>query len=624
MASATLLILWAIFVGATGGLAFDVAGVHLSSTRATNPLIVAALLMSAAAGLSVGCRHGGLGSDVRWLWSRLTTAAMYVRCARTFDVAALAAIAGTVLVLSTWWLDRPFWLDEQMIALNVRERSLLELLGPLTFEQRAPFGWLAVARTSGALFGFSDLALRLVPVSFAVAMLVTAWFVGRRWMGATGATALVALCGLSSWTFYHSLEFKHYSADLLFGLLLPALAVWSTEAGSPEGRLKRAATWWAAAAVGQWFANGALFVTPACAVALSIWFWRFDGLRRALTFATYGLGWLACFACYYALTLRFTIGSEYMRQFWATALPPPDAGVVATMAWLGERAAPFAAKPGGTELTTLFWVVALCGLTFARRSLLGLTLATVPLSMFLFAGLGWVPLYERLSIWALPALYVALALCIDTGVRWIRHGLPARHTLRTAGGAVLAAMSLTLSVDVLQRGWQEFLAAYPRDSNHQLDDRSGVTWIAARSRPGDAILTTRLALPALWWYGGRSVAPSTTGGLLTNGAPVLVLSYQPPTSECDADALRRTLAPFDRALVYLGFRFDDVPDGFDELLLDNLARLGRVTEPHAFPGVTRAAIVDLSPAASAATDDGRSARTPRLAGCLAVQEAVLW
>jgi hypothetical protein len=185
-------------------------------------------------------------------------------------------------------------------------------------------------------------------------------------------------------------------------------------------------------------------------------------------------------------------------------------------------------------------------------------------------------------------------------------------------------MAVTLSVDVLHRGRLEFLAAYPRDSNHQLDDRTAVTWLTAESRHGDAVLTTKLALPALWWYGGGSVAPSASGASLANGTRVLELSYQPPGSACDRDALRRALAPFRRALVYLGFRFDDVPAGFDDLLLSSLAQLGRVTEPELFAGVTRAVVVDLTPGAGPMADDTSSSSAPALDGCLAIRDAVRW
>ena len=38
------------------------------------------------------------------------------------------------------------WVDEEMIALNLRDRGWLDLAGPLWLGQTAPLGWLALQR----------------------------------------------------------------------------------------------------------------------------------------------------------------------------------------------------------------------------------------------------------------------------------------------------------------------------------------------------------------------------------------------------------------------------------------------------------------------------------------------
>ena len=41
------------------------------------------------------------------------------------------AVLGCALVVAQWWSARPLWLDEQMIALNLRDRTMGELTGRL-------------------------------------------------------------------------------------------------------------------------------------------------------------------------------------------------------------------------------------------------------------------------------------------------------------------------------------------------------------------------------------------------------------------------------------------------------------------------------------------------------------
>ncbi len=87
----------------------------------------------------------------------------------------------------------------------------------------------ASARRCSTL-GTGELAARLVPLLFGIATLAVALWIGRRWMGPAGATALMLLCSISPWFSHYPFEVKHYTSDVFWALLLPALAVWAVEA----------------------------------------------------------------------------------------------------------------------------------------------------------------------------------------------------------------------------------------------------------------------------------------------------------------------------------------------------------------------------------------------------------
>lgn len=548
-------------------------------------------------------------------------------------MAMLIALVGAGLQVHLWAGARPMWLDEEMIALNLRDRALADLAGPLWFGQSAPLGWLALQRAALLMFGTSERAMRLVPVLFGIGTLATAVWIGRRWMGPVGAAALALLCSLGQWLTLYSLELKQYSADMSWGLLLPALAAWVIEPRADESTklTRRAAVWWTAAAIGHWFANGALLVTPACSVVLWVMLWRRGGWRSALAFALLGLGWIASFGLHYALALRDTLGSEYLSGYWAFALPPASAGLGGTLRWLGGQFQPFAVKPGGASLWLLFWLAAASGFVVGSSPRLGLVLATVPFSAFALAGLRVVPLYERLSLWVVPALYAGVALLIDGAVLfgWRAHARGRRTGVAVA--LVVAFVGFVVCYDIYWNGREDMRFGRPFDSHHQLDDRTAVRWLMAERQPGDVLMTSHLALPAVWWYGGIPIAnAAAAGSRQQDGSPILEVGYVDPGPDCRHNELRNALNDQPRVLVYFGFRFDDVPKGFDDLVLDRLAELGTITANRSFAGVGRAAMIDLRLPADAsrtvASPPGtRPADVPaRLPGCLAVRLARRW
>src|SRR5262245_49860187 len=86
-----------------------------------------------------------------------------------FDAPTVIGVAGAALQIYQWAGARPLWLDEEMIAVNLRDRTFAELTGTLWLAQSAPLGWLFVQRAVLITLGMRELALRLVPVLFGVA-----------------------------------------------------------------------------------------------------------------------------------------------------------------------------------------------------------------------------------------------------------------------------------------------------------------------------------------------------------------------------------------------------------------------------------------------------------------------
>ena len=570
--------MWGSLVAITGGFKVSLAGTPVSSSTLVGPLLLALLLLCASLFLSRSNLRQAVREDAEWWRKTISTRWGVI-------LAAGIAFIEVMLYLQQWATPRPLWLDEQMIALNLRERSLAELAGSLWLGQSAPYGWLALQRISLTRLGESEVALRLVPLLFGLGTLATGVWIARRWMTSVGGSVLLLFLGMGAWIAFYAFELKHYSADVCWGLLLPALAVWAMEAPDRASQERRVWGWWIAAAVGMWMANGALFVAPPCALVLLGMVWRRHGWR-VLTQPLAGLVvWLVSFAINYLLVLRYAGGSTFLRTYWASAFPPESAGVWETTTWLGAQLGPFAIKPGGTEWVWLFWMCAVTGWAFRYRGP-GLVMASVVAMAAALAAFRVVPLFERLTLWAVPAIYVGLALAAD---RVFERPLP-RRTARVPLVAVALAI-IILGQDMVPRGFRELRRR--RDANHGLNDRTGVNWMTFDHRPGDVIITTHLALPAVWWYARVPLGGSDQGARFADGTPILEAAYWPPGPRCEHRSEMSELSGRTRALVYLGFRFDDVPEGFDQLLLNELSRFGSLTAVSDFADVGRVITLSL-------------------------------
>ena len=70
---------------------------------------------------------------------------------------------GIVLRLVQYIANHSLWLDESYLALNIVNKSFLELLKPLDYHQVVPFGFLTIEKLLVQSFGNNEYILRMFP-----------------------------------------------------------------------------------------------------------------------------------------------------------------------------------------------------------------------------------------------------------------------------------------------------------------------------------------------------------------------------------------------------------------------------------------------------------------------------
>jgi len=194
--------------------------------------------------------------------------------------------------------------------------------------------------------------------------------------------------------------------------------------------------------------------------------------------------------------------------------------------------------------------------------------------------------------------------------------------MKLAAACIIFVLVGTVCVDVVENGIKDLRFGRPLDSNRITDDRGALAWLMQQREPGDVLITTHHAQPAVWWYG--RVPISEGGRAFPDGGRIFAAEYYASPRDCRGRELETAIAPGHRVLVYFGFV--DTKPGVDDLLLYQLSQIGTVTALRHFPGASRAAVID--PAFRGGSnlfwEDAGKDTGVWLKGCLAVDAARVW
>jgi len=581
-------LVWAATVQFTGGFFIEFGPLVLSSRRTTPALLIALVCLGAAAALTVARGRETFRADWTWYSVRVlaiarAAALLARRLAKWIPLAILLVVVAQSA--GRWATPRPLWLDEESTLINVRDRGFAHLAGPLWLGQSAPLAWMAAERAMMMAAGDGDRSRRVVPLLLGLGICVVAYLIGRRWMNTLGAAVFVWCCGFGQWFVHNRFEAKPYSADAFASLWLVGLAAWTVDAGTARDRHRRVIVWWIVAAATLWLANGAAMTAPGCVIILLAVIWKRDGRRAASRAAAWGGVWLVSFGLCYWLSLRFTLGSSYLYDYWASvnAFPKAGSSILERFQWLGGRFETLAENPGGTTLWRVLWISALAGVRTSRRRILALLAAAPPITAFVIGFMHVVPLHDRIALWMLPSVYLGVALLADRAGSWVASATRRRAWLPAVAALLVIGPVIDLCNDVFALRDHDGPEIGDTALNHGLDDRRAVEYLLASRQPGDAVLTTHLGWPAVWWYGRVSLADGTpaAGGHFADGGDQLEAGFDDSGDSCRQDvSVADRLRGRRRVLVYVGF--PDQSESFGAELEAQLRKIGTIRSVRSF------------------------------------------
>ncbi len=234
---------------------------------------------------------------------------------------ALCAL-GAALRLWQYGAGASLWADEANLALNIVERPLARLLGPLDYRQVAPPGWLLLEKLAVLIFGEGEHALRLIPLLGSLAALPLGWHVARRALPpGLGPPLALGLLATGIPFIFYAAQAKPYSTDVAVALLLAALALAVQQHGAGRGRALRLGL---AGAIAPWLSYPAMLVAAGLLAALAAPALLGRDRARLRPLVPLALAW-AVSAGGAVLWARGTVTPDdvlYMQRFWARDFMP--------------------------------------------------------------------------------------------------------------------------------------------------------------------------------------------------------------------------------------------------------------------------------------------------------------
>lgn len=414
------------------------------------------------------------------------------RLARPVTLAIGLASLGLVLV--HYFGGRALWLDEAMIALNLKHLSWIELAGKLEHAQFAPLGWLYLQKAILIVTSNYEFGLRALSVAaWATSLLLfrrTCLFMLSPFSAIIGFALFAFVASMAR----YAVEVKPYELDLLVGVAtLELFRIFRT-----NEPLKPAA-WVGIAALGLFsvlFTFGGVLALAAGVLASIVHLAIARRFPAAAGLTILSVAWFAAFLALMYLVYRPQLGGSELttggaHSFFTRTSFAPAPTSLDHIAWYGR------------------WLKEFLSFAFTERSAIvagvatavGLALLAAKDRVLLLAALGPVlvglgasamqtyPMFDRLTLFCLPGLILSAACGFD----WLEGGVVRG---RVAAGALAAAAG---AGSLIWLGGQ--LRIDPPFARHEI--RPALAAAAAQARPGDILYVQNTAIPSYEIYGAR-------------------------------------------------------------------------------------------------------------------------
>ncbi|MEB3342156.1 glycosyltransferase family 39 protein [Okeania sp.] len=313
---------------------------------------------------------------------------------------------GVAMRLIQYLSNRSLWADEAVLALNIVNRSYLELFQPLDYDQGAPIGFLIIEKLAVQILGNNEYALRLFPLICGIGSLFLFYELAKKWMAKSAIIIGLTLFANLQYLVYYSAEVKQYSNDVAIALLLYLLLLPLLEQKLNQSQIIKSAL---VGAIAIWFSHPSIFILASIGgSALLINYWQKDLTKIKQLLLIYS-GWIFSFIIFYFVSLRNLTGNETLTNSWGKAFPSSPFDII----WMLDAFGKFFYKPLGfgkwiDGLAIVFFLLGCIACWLHKKKILLLLLSPI-LMTFLASFLHQYPFRSRLVLFLTPFVIFLIA-----------------------------------------------------------------------------------------------------------------------------------------------------------------------------------------------------------------------
>jgi hypothetical protein len=416
--------------------------------------------------------------------------ALALRVLRSRELVLILCGLGILLRVAQYLANRSLWVDEAWLSLNLVDRPLTALTGPLDFQQAAPVGFLLIEGIITKALGYSEYALRLFPLACGLVSIPAFAWLARRILSAATAAFAIFLFVVADGLIYYSSELKPYETDVAVGLCILVAGIVLMEDVASRGRLALLIAIGGLVLITMSFAG--VLVVAAVAGVLTVRL-AFDWRRHLLSPASLAVllwGPAAIGIGIFGLTRARLVRESFDEsgRFLGVGGSPSPLHTVNVMA---TGIATSIGIPEDRPFSHTAKVALVCAVVGAivllRRSPTRFSMLVMPFALLLAASAAHAyPILKRTELFLAPVVILFIAEGVAQVIRW----LPARARAPTALllAAVVAGGPVWLAGDRL---------LHPRTNE---ETRPVLEFVRDHWRAGDTLYVHYGAQYALLYY----------------------------------------------------------------------------------------------------------------------------